>query len=129
MANNDTEITRATCEAEDSLIGSILIASTDGYRNVIDEVAQIITPDHFKQWNDRQIYIGMLACSEAPHQVNVARQLHSMNLLEDGLISHMSFAISNTPTWLDYLNYAHAVIYYAGTRLGIITHRVKGVIL
>lgn len=118
MPNNSSEILQASLNAEDALIGSILIESTDGTRGAISQVAGVIKPADFYTEMDRDIFSAMLSCPLPPHQINTARQMLADNTLDTGSISHMSFCISITPCSLDYLDYAESVKRYSEIRTG-----------
>jgi len=118
MPNNSSEILQASLDAEDALIGSILIESTDGTRGAINQVAGVIKPADFYTEMDRDIFSAMLSCPLPPHQINTAHQMLADNTLGTGSISHMSFCISITPCSLDYLDYAEAVKRYSEIRTG-----------
>lgn len=128
MMNNNTEILMSTYQAEDCLIGSILVESSYGSRVAINEVSKIITPEHFIYHLDRIIYTAMLSCSLAPHELNVAHQLFAMNMLEDGVIPHMCRCVSVTLGLL-YMEYASVVKSYAEARRGFKPPIIRGVIV
>lgn len=129
MPNNQGEIILATHESEDVLIGSILIQSSDGDKNAINEVSKILLPEHFDSYFDRVIYTAMLSCPSAPHIVNTTKQLEITNHLENGMLLHLGYCVSRVPSSLDYMDYAKAIIHYASVRGGIITPNVKGALL
>ncbi len=118
------ELLTATYDAEDSLIGSILIDSSCGHVEAIRKVRNIVAPDDFQQSIDRLIYAAMLSC-EVPHQINVAHEMVRLGTLVDGAIAHMSLCVSTT-TGLEYLDYAKAVREYSLNRQGKVVTRIKG---
>jgi replicative DNA helicase len=127
--NNNEELIQATHDAEDSLIGSILIESNGDIKDAINAVAKILTPAHFHSWNNRQIYTAMLSCPNSPTVVNVTKQLQIMNLLEQGMRAHMALCISIIEFSPDYPDYALAVKHYAEARKGTVHRFVRGVSL
>jgi len=118
MANETEDTLQAVYDADDCLIGAILIESSGCTREVINEVANLIEPSEFENPLNANIFKAMLRCEGAPHQINTARQMLDMHLLEKGAISHMSYCISITPCSLDYLDYAEAVKHYSEIRTG-----------
>lgn len=104
----------ATLEAEDALLGAILIDSAFNHnRKAISEVATIITPKDFLDERCSRIYEAMLKCEGAPHQIHVGKQLVASNKAKVGDIAYMSYCIAGCPCSLDYMEYAEAVAYYA----------------
>jgi len=124
--NNQLEVNTATEDAEESLLGAILIQSTGGSRQAIDAVMDIIRPWDFRGcvatdkpwmwiWRARVFY-AMTLCESSPHIINVAHKLAELNLLEPYDCSLMAQCESNTPCSLDYLDYAKAVKDYSVKR-------------
>ncbi len=124
--NQPSEIINASFDAEDSLLGAILIDATNGSKQAINKAKTIVNPGDFHQYNNRLIFTAMLACKDAPHQINVARQMLNMGILEDGCVSQMSHCISITPTHLDYQDYADAVREYSQRHRGDLPIKAKG---
>ena len=123
-----TEINWAADQAEDCLIGSILIESSDGSKTAIDAVRHIVSPADFRQFIDRLIFTAMLSCSDPPHEVNTARQMVQMKILEDGCISHMAYCQSVVGSCFAYRDYAKAVREYSQRREGYAPVLVRGFI-
>ncbi len=106
----------ATKEAEEMLLGSILIDATGGGSDEMTWLVNTLKPDHFsdghlpRPGNVRsRIYSAMLECDRTPHQVNVARKMVNLETLDKMDIAYMSHCISITPTHLDLRHYAAAV--------------------
>ena len=117
----------ATQEVEDCLIGSILLESTKGNREVINRVSGIVKPKYFYIEQNGRIYDAMLTCQLPPHQINVAMELHARNILQSGDCSHLYLVTSLVPCSLDYMDYALAVNYYWMKRTGTTGSYIKGV--
>jgi len=128
MTNNKAEIIKATYEAEDSLIGAILVESTDGTRDAINKVAPILSSADFYNDMNRRIYEAMLKCPEPPHQINVARQMVIDGSLVDGAVSYLCHCVSEAPCSLDYMDYALSVKAYSEMRQGYTPKVIKGAI-
>lgn len=126
--NSKGEIIEATYNAEECLIGAILIESTDGTRNAINQIATILAPEEFYSDQHSLIYTAMLRCPLPPHQINTARQMLADKTLEDGVCSLLCQCVSVTPSSLDYFDYAMAVKRYSEHRSGIKHTPVKGAI-
>ena len=118
MLNNSGELLRATQDAEDSLIGSLLIESTKGNREAIEQSIKLCLPTSFYFENDRRLYQAMISCQAPPHQINTANELSTHNNLQTDDCSHMSYCISIVPCSLDYLHYARCVASYSSQRSG-----------
>jgi hypothetical protein len=120
---NQLELSEATEQAEEALIGAILIQSTGGFRHVIDEVAPILQPWDFRgctrtdrpdRWIWRaRVFYAMLQCELAPHIINVSHKLFELNMLEVMDCSLMMSCAANVPCSLDYMDYARAVKDYS----------------
>lgn len=126
---NNEEVSRATKDAEDCLIGAILVESTRGDRTAINGVARFIEPSHFKYTINRRIYSAMLSCPLPPHQINVANELFTRNILEPDDCSFLAYLVSLVPCSLDYIDYAKSVLQFSQVRQGVPVLRIKGVIL
>lgn len=116
MTNAVTELHAATIEAEESLLGAILVESSDGSRQAIEKISTILKPEYFYIEKHRAIYEAMLSCPLPPHQVNIPRQMLTMNTLEDGITKYLSYLISRVPCSLDYMDYTLAVKSYGEQR-------------
>ena len=124
MANNQLEITEATVQAEEVLLGAILIDSAgDGTNEAIQKVKAIIEPADFRGciptdtperwvWRARLFY-AMTQCTLPPHVVNLANKLTELDLLQEHDVQLMAHCISQVPCSLDYPHYAKAVKDYS----------------
>jgi len=122
-----TEYLTATIDAEDFLIGALLVESAGSTREAINKVSSIIKPETFHVERNRRIYDAMLTCQLPPHQINVAKEMHSRGILENGDCSHLCFTVSLVPCSLDYIDYALAVKYYWQKRTGKQVYNIRGV--
>lgn len=118
MPNDKSEILNATLDAEEALIGAILIESTCGNREAINKVSTNLEANHFWHEDNQAIFKAMVNCPLPPHQVNLARQMHSDNTLTNGILSHLCHCVSVCPCSLDYMDYANAVKRYSAIRTG-----------
>jgi replicative DNA helicase len=126
MPNELSEIVYARNFAEQSLLGSILLDSASGSREVILKVSTIVTPDDFYDDLHKRIYRAMLACANPPHQINVAYEMARLNNLMKGDCAYLLNLIATTPNWLDYLDYADKVKAYSLQRQGIKRPMIRG---
>ncbi len=126
MQNNKAEVLQASLDAEVALLGSILIESTRGTREAINEVAKFLKPSDFRSEQNRRIFSAILSCPGPPHEINVAEQLHALNLLQDGDCSHLCLCVASVPCSLDYSDYAKAVLHYSEEREGKKVSIVRG---
>ena len=123
------EEVQAARQAEENLLGAILVDASDGEadRHFIDAIAFIVKPFDFMGFDNRypvnswqcqngRIYSAMLTCKGAPHSVNVAAELSRRGLLKQGDLSQLSHCIAELPTHLDWNDYAVAVRYYSQLR-------------
>jgi len=127
--NDSGEVLQATNDAEDCLIGALLIESTRGDRYAITKVASFLEPSHFRQESCQRIYASMVSCSSPPHQINVAQEMVLKGSLVAGDCAYMSLAISGVPCSLDYLDYAKSVLQFSQNRKGIRPVKIKGAII
>jgi len=116
MPNIPIEISTATQDAEEALIGAILVEASDGTKDFVVDISCIVSASDFKDELNQQIYKAMLNCSEAPHQINVARKMVELGVLGKYAIAHMSHCISVSPNSMDYIDFAKAVKYYSELR-------------
>jgi replicative DNA helicase len=120
-------------QAEECLLGAILIGASDGLddRGTINACAFIVKPADFwdfdarypvniRQCQNGRIYSAMLACKGPPHVVNVATEMSARGLLRDGDQAHLSHCIAEVPTHLDWNDYAISVRYYSQLRNSVI---------
>lgn len=121
-----SELLTANSQAEESLLGAILIESTDGTRDTIEEVSKIITASDFRDFRCSRIFSAMQQCSLPPHQINTARSLHEINKLEKNDCAYLCHLVSICPCSLDYLDYAKAVKEYSNQRGGVKKPSYKG---
>lgn len=96
--------------AERSLIGAILINSSDGATDAIEHTRKTIKPDNFFFDSHRLIFIAMTKCDEPPHIVNVVTKLNELGYLKDGIIREMDLCIAYCPCSLDYEHYCDCLI-------------------
>lgn len=123
----NTGITEATLEAEECLIGSILIESaTYGTRQSIIQAVEYVSPLDFYSEQHRVIFEAMIKCPKPPHIINTAMQMQSEGTLTPKLPAHLRHCISVVPCSLDYLDYARAVKQYSDSRQGKATRTIKG---
>ena len=106
-------------DAEEALIGSILISASNGDREPIDELKGFISPIDFNDERLRRIYKAMCDLKTAPHPINVAQELNRTNQLKEYDCSHLLHLISICPTWMDYLDYAKVVKDFSLKRNGL----------
>jgi replicative DNA helicase len=128
MVNDSSEITIATTDAEESLIGAILIESTTGTREAINKVALQLHGEDFRDYFNKKIFDAMTKCPLPPHQINVARQLHADKTLENGMVAHLCHCVSICPCSLDYMDYAQAIKRYSDIRTGKKHTYIRGAI-
>ena len=129
--NDPSAVHEATLEAENCLIGAILINSDgDEDRKTINAVVFIVNPKDFWDFDERypvnnyqcqngRIYSAMLTCKGSPHIVNVAKELVTRGLLKSGDLSHLSHCTAICPMSLDWQDYAVSVRYYSQLRKSI----------
>ena len=111
------KVYEATLNAEDALLGAILIDSAFSHnRKAISEVATILIPKDFLDERCGRIYEAMIKCEGIPHQIHVGKQLVDSGKAQTGDIAYMSYCISGCPCSLDYMEYAESVVYYAMRR-------------
>lgn len=126
---DNLRLTGAEQQAEESLLGAILLESSDSSKESIRKASSIIhysdfygfNPGHDKQpklWPIRsRIFHAMTQCPEAPHQINTALQMDRLGILQDGDITYMQHLVVICPCPLDYADYAKAVKEYSVKRL------------
>jgi len=99
-------------QAEENLLGSLLIAGTDGTTEAIDAVKRIVKPDDFlptyHMGRNKRIYEGMIAAPKTD-QLSVANAMWDNQTLQQGDIPYMCHLVAETITSLDYDIYAHIV--------------------
>lgn len=121
--NDQPEVTGATTEAEESLIGAILLESAYDDGNAIRQIKQIIEPWDFNgctksdkpwQWIWRaRIYYAMTLCEVPPTEIIVTHKLIDLNMLQKEDRALLSHCVWVTPCSLDYLIYAGVVKDYS----------------
>jgi len=124
---NDENIP-TTIQAEEALLGAILIESTRGDREAIDATSSIITLADFKgylasQVTERQpirsrIFYAMVKSNNPPHQIATAQTMNKLGLLQSGDCAYLCRLVSLCPCSLDYMDYAKAVKDYSHQRNG-----------
>lgn len=123
MLTDQTTISISASEAEDCLLGSILIESCRGDNEAIRKVSNILQPWDFKgcsqsdkpaYWaTNPKIYYAMLKCDLPPHIIAVSRKLVELDLLDIKHPAYMRHLEYSVPCSLDYLHYARAVKEYS----------------
>jgi hypothetical protein len=124
--NYQPEVTQATEEAEDSLIGAILVQSSAGQMEAIRDVKQFLEPWDFRGclpndkperwvWRGR-IYYAMTLLDIPPNEINVALKMEQLGILQDKDCSLLCHCVWLCPCSLDYLYYAKAVKEYSMKR-------------
>ena len=118
----------ATTQAEEALLGAILIESTRGDREAIDIISGIVTLADFKgylasQPTERQsihsrIFYAMVKSDNPPHQIVTAQTMNKLGLLQNGDCAYLCRLVSFCPCSLDYMDYANAVKDYSQQRDG-----------
>jgi replicative DNA helicase len=117
---NTEEIT-ATLEAEEILIGSILLEASAA-RNAIPGIKRVFGPEMlsgygYKGMNLKRFYSAMLNCV-LPDSVSVANELARTNTLLDGDCSYLYHIQLEVPCSLEYIHYAEIVRDYYLKRQG-----------
>lgn len=121
MSNYQPEVTGAIEEAEEALIGAILIESVRSDK-AIHEVSKLIEPWDFRGclksdkpdrwvWRGR-IYYAMTLC-DRPHIINVAHKMIELDIFHALDASLMSHCEAGVPCSLDYMDYARVVKDYS----------------
>lgn len=122
----------AAMEAEKALLGAILIESADGNsKTAIRESRRFVSPKDFTDYamHDSirsRFFYAMIYCENPPHQINLARQLNSMDLLKAGDIEEMSSLIATCPNCFLFEDYAKAVKEYSEQRHGKKAVHIRG---
>ena len=127
MPNDTAELRLAAWEAEEKLLGAILLGSSnyDGLnrgRRIINSVRRMVSSEDFhaqSKWGDtrnRRIYEAMLSTTLPPTVTNVERELaRNHQLQKDDCLSLEQF-FDTCPTYVDWPYYAGAVVDYAKRR-------------
>jgi len=134
-----SEETEATIQAEESLLGAILIESAyAGNRDAINRARDIISPGNFygylpgkainQQSQRARIFYAMVQSESPPHQVETARTLNQLGLLQTGDVALLCHLVSVCPCSLDFEDYAKAVKDYSLCRGGTRRPVYKGAI-
>lgn len=113
----------ATEDAEQILLGAILIDATGGNRDVIVNIATILQPQDFRgcSVNDKplywsinpRIYYAMLQTPDPPNIITVSLQLVKLNLFNLKYPAYMAECEYKCPCSLDWEYYAKAVKEYS----------------
>ena len=113
----------ATEDAEQVLIGAILIDAAGGNRDTINQIATILQPWNFQgcSKNDKplywsvnpRIYYAMLQTSDPPNIISVSLQLVKLNLFDLKYPAYMAECQYKCPCSLDWEYYAKAVKEYS----------------
>jgi replicative DNA helicase len=115
---NLIETFNANYQAEEFVLGAILIQSSDGSRETINEIRYLLKPEYFTDFSrynplHSRIYEAMLNCEGAPHIINVMRQLSKMGNLKTGDINILEHCLSLNFNSFEYLSFANAIREYA----------------
>jgi replicative DNA helicase len=123
MTNYQPEITGATVEAEEALLGAIMIQSAGGSSETIHQVSAVLEPADFlaclrwekpDRWPRRaRVFYAMTQCENSPHQVNVALKMVQLNILQDGDCVQLCCYVASCPCSLDFMDYARAIRDYS----------------
>ena len=98
----ESELIQVVKLAEKSLLGAILIDSSNGSTMIVDYAKFRIKPDYFldsKLWDNRnsRIYKAMLEC-KSPNQIAVAKKLNEMKMLKSGDCAYLRELVADCPT-------------------------------
>lgn len=126
MANDNIAVSIAATDAEECLLGAILIESCRGTKEAIQKASMILNPLDFKgvypgdspqRWaRNARIFLAMSKCELPPHVINTALQLVKLNLFDIHDADYMRHCEYLVPCSLDYMDYAQAVKYYSTQR-------------
>ena len=127
MKPEELEVVRLT---EANLLGSLLIAGSDGNTEPITSVAKILRADDFLpnylEGLHKRIFQAML--QGKTDQISVANTMNDTGTLKAGDISYMSVLISEAVSSLDCEHFARLVVNNAGRTGGRAKPRFSGVI-
>ncbi len=125
------EISSATVQAEEALLGAILIESTHGDRQAIQAVLAIVSPSDFYGYYEKQalvrqtrharIFYAMTKTERPPHQITTAQEMNRLGILQSGDCAYLCHLVSMCPCSLDYVDYAKAVREYSLQRQGVVS--------
>jgi replicative DNA helicase len=112
-----TELFQSVRLAEQSLLGAILIDSSDGSTEVIDYCSHRIKPEYFLDYNfydskNTRIYIAMLEC-KSPNQIAVAQKLKETKKLWGGDCVYLRELVADCPTIYIYQDCVETILDYA----------------
>jgi len=119
---SNTGLTEAILNAEEALLGAILIDSAGGDDTAIKTVARIVSTNDFYGGSNShhgRIYHAMIRSTQPPHQIVTAQTMQKLNTLQKGDCSYLRELVSKCPCSLDYESYARAVKEYSLQRQGI----------
>lgn len=107
----------ARIEAEESLLGAILIEATATHSLAIHQVQSFVNWADFSDATDydnkrTRIFKAMTLCPH-PEIVSVAQKMQELKTMRQGDISYLHHLIAECPTSMDYIYYAKAVRWYA----------------
>ena len=119
----DNETYWAATEAEEALLGAILIESSNGSKDAITATSKVVSINDFTDYHRHgalrsRLYYAMLACKNPPHQINVARQLNIMGILKSGDCYQLAMLVATCPNCFLYEEYAKAIREYSEQRQG-----------
>lgn len=113
----------ATEDAEQALIGAILIDAAGGNRDTINHITTILQPRDFRGCAEKdkplywgvnpRIYYAMLQTSDPPNIISVSLQLVKLNLFDLKYPAYMAECQYKCPCSLDAEYYAKAVKEYS----------------
>lgn len=122
------EITQAAIDAEEALLGAILIESTTSTKDAITGISTMLSISDFygygpnapieRQPQNTRIYHAMLHSKNPPHQIEVVRTMSRLGILQSGDIPYLCHLVAVCPCSLDYPHYAEAVRDYSKARRG-----------
>jgi hypothetical protein len=123
MPNYQPEITGAQIEAEESLLGAIMIQAQGGDNRTKElkiepgDFYGCVQSDKPDRWPIRaRVYYAMTQCDCPPHQINVANQMFNLGILHDGDCAMLCSYVAVTPCSMDYQDYAKVLKDYSVKR-------------
>jgi hypothetical protein len=120
------ELFAVAFDAEEALLGAILIESCRGTDQAIRKVGRILEPQDFTgcvptdkpdRWpKNARIFYGMLNCSAPPHAINLANSMVNLGVFQIDDPALMRYCERIVPCSLDYMDYARCVKDYSDRR-------------
>lgn len=124
--NSGPAVTGATIEAEEALLGAIMIEASRGTLDAVKKAAGLLSPLDFygcvpqerpENWvPNARFFLAMTKCADPPDQVVVAHKLAELNMLQLKDCAALGLYIAGCPCSLDYMSYARAVKGYSQQR-------------